>query len=819
MIVRGRFAIAGIALAKASTAFANDPLSPPGFDADTLKQLGISQHAAEYFNTAPRFLPGQSAVRLKVNGRDIGQVHARFDDSGALCATPELLQAAGLDIPNGASSAPCYDYRVAYPETKITLRPDDNTVEILAPTQALRTSVAPVMHTLSGGTAVLFNYDGLITRTSGNGYSSNYLQLMSEVGANVNDWIVRSKQSFSSSNGQTTWLHQDAYVQRTWASLRSTFQGGQIIPTGSLFSVGQLYGVQLVPEQALYPQLDSGPVISGIATSSSRIEVRQLHSLIYTTQVPAGPFQLHGLQLLNGTDDLSVNVIGTDGRRDAFIVPATSFTRADIGRAQGLSIAAGLYDDGTDSAHPPIVTATNGWSLGHRANVSVGFLASAPYQAVAANLNGLIGPAAQAMFQWTGAAASTTSGQRSIRVFGQQATLTLSAQPLKAINLSASGAWRSGSYRDLGSVVQRGDSVDAYSQQQYSASIGWSSNVAGNLSASYFTGRSSGSGTSSRAMLTWSRQFDRASLSVSASTGIGGNSAQRARAIYLTVSVPFERRSISTSLNLSGKSMQYGAAYSDQVSPTLSYTLGGSQSGTGGAGNINGSLSATPRYTQVSASASISQAGSRSLSFGLHGGIAAYRGGAVFSPYTIGDTFGIVQLNGVSGIKLNTPSGSVWSDFWGKAIVPSMPPYTTSEITIDTRSLPRNVDVQNGIQSVDLARGAVTQLNFPVRKTRRLLLSTTLPDGSPIPARRAVTDAAGHFVTISGDDGHIFLDDVPSTPLSLQLPDGKACHLDFTLTKAQNISRFYESVKAACRPYDPNSTPSPIAPPGAHEDR
>ncbi|KVQ47733.1 hypothetical protein WK03_11035 [Burkholderia cepacia] len=820
-MVQGRIAIAGAALAKASAVFANTHAPQSGFDADTLKQLGISQRAADYFNGAPKFMPGESDVQLKVNGHALGLVHARFDETGALCATPALLETAGLDTPAGAATAACYDYRVAYPETTITLRPDENAIDILVPTRALRARAEPAIHSISGGIAALFSYDGIISHSTSNGESSNDALVMSEIGANANDWIVRSRQAVSSSDGHATWTHQSAYVQRTWASLRSTFQGGQIAPASSLMSVGQLYGVQLTPEPALYPQPDSGAVVSGLATGPSRVEVRQLGAPIYVTQVPAGPFQLHGLRLLSGTADLDVTVIGADGRRDAFTVPASSFTNADIGTTQGLSIAVGRYEGSDDTAHPLIATATNGWPIGHRANLRAGILVSSRYQAGAFNLSGLIDSRTRFTFQWSGSASSSASAQTvRRRIFGHQATLSLSSQPWTSLSLSASASLRSRTYRELSDVVYHGDDIEAYSQLQYSMSAAWSSNTVGSFSATYVKSQTSASPASSRAMLTWSRQFGHTSVSVTASTGIGGSSEQRSRAIYLMMTMPFGRRSVSTTANLYGKQLQYGASYSEEVNPTLNYSLSGNQSAAGRDGTVSGTLSVTPRYTQVNTSANLSQNGNMALSFGMHGSAVAYRGGVVFSPYSVGDTFGIVKLDGESGIQLDTPAGPAWTDAWGRALIPTIQPYTTSTVTIDTHGLPRNINIQNGIQSINLARGAVTQLKFVVRKTRRLLLSATLPDGSPVPTGQPVTDAADHFVAVSGDDGHIFLDDVPSaTPLSLQMPDGKACRLDFTLTKAQNISRFYESVKAACRPYDPNSTPSPIAPPGAHEDR
>ncbi|MFP3335911.1 FimD/PapC N-terminal domain-containing protein, partial [Pseudomonas sp. SIMBA_064] len=76
--------------------------------------------AAAYFSKTSRFLPGVRRVRMKVNGADLGTMDVRFNDEGTLCFTPELLQRAGLKVPDGASEQACQDYRKAYPETDIT---------------------------------------------------------------------------------------------------------------------------------------------------------------------------------------------------------------------------------------------------------------------------------------------------------------------------------------------------------------------------------------------------------------------------------------------------------------------------------------------------------------------------------------------------------------------------------------------------------------------------------------------------------------------------------------------------------------------------
>src|SRR5260363_177649 len=58
------------------------------------------------------------------------------------------------------------------------------------------------------------------------------------------------------------------------------------------------YGHAIVPEYALDAQ-NTGAVVEGVASSPARVEVRQSGALIYSTLVPAGPFSLSALPLMN----------------------------------------------------------------------------------------------------------------------------------------------------------------------------------------------------------------------------------------------------------------------------------------------------------------------------------------------------------------------------------------------------------------------------------------------------------------------------------------------------------------------------------------
>lgn len=117
------------------------------------------------------------------------------------------------------------------------------------------------------------------------------------------------------------------------------------------------------------------------------------------------------------------------------------------------------------------------------------------------------------------------------------------------------------------------------------------------------------------------------------------------------------------------------------------------------------------------------------------GGVVLHGGGVTLSPYAVRDTFAVVALGDMGGIKLSTPSGPVWTDWQGQAVVPQVSAYGRSPVEVQTRSLPRNADINNGLTMISAGRGAVQRVEFGVTLTRRVLLTARTAQGSCCPWR------------------------------------------------------------------------------------
>ena len=66
------------------------------FNTDILASRGISTNLAHYFSDAQRYLPGQHAVQVKINGVEKGSLAIRVGEEGQLCIDDDFTRAAGL---------------------------------------------------------------------------------------------------------------------------------------------------------------------------------------------------------------------------------------------------------------------------------------------------------------------------------------------------------------------------------------------------------------------------------------------------------------------------------------------------------------------------------------------------------------------------------------------------------------------------------------------------------------------------------------------------------------------------------------------------
>ena len=767
--------------------------SPSGFDAQTLQQRGIDPQLASLLLSAPRYAAGQHTVNLRVNGQRRGRLAVNFDQQGNLCFDHALLDAANL-LPPGEVQG-CDDFLARYPQTLVEPDPATLTVSLVVPTDALRPVQQDISGYETGGFAGLLNYDlsGFYNRFGDD--ASRFGSANTEVGFNAGDWIVRSRQVQTWQDGLSRSTHLEAYAQRTFASHQAVLQAGQINLYNPVLSGAQITGVQVLTEHALQEQ-GQGALIQGIANSPAQVEVRQNGALIHSTVVPAGPFTLTDVRRLNTRSDVEVTVKESVGSERRFTVPAAML---GLGLpAPGYSVAAGRVRNVGDAKGEDPWVVSGGWTgaLHPQLTLGTGVLAASQYRSVGASLGWL--PWLDSQIQLS---TQVSNSQAQEKVSGVQTDLSWSQRLGEQWSISAANSWRSIGYRELEeSTYARDDNNrDSRYRDQQSLNLGWSHPRLGAFSAGVSRSANFAGDSSSRALASWGTSIGAVSLSASAEWQMGGDQ-QQDNAVYLNISVPLgESRRLRSWVRNSGGENRTGLGLTEQIDDQLSYRVSAEHDSSDHQVETTLGISALPRYSQLDLSYSRSDAERSSYQGGARGGVVLHGDGMTFSPYPVRDTFALVSVGDMSGIKLSTPSGPVWTDWQGQAVVPQVAAYGRSPVEVQTRSLPRNADINNGLAMISAGRGAVDRVEFGVGLTRRLLLTVSTDQGAPLPAGASVSSAEGEFITLVQEGSQVFLPNVlGQSTLWITTPQGSRCQLRYSLPEKADPSVYFETAPARC---------------------
>jgi outer membrane usher protein FimD/PapC len=773
------------------------------FDQEALRRRGLDPALAEYFRDSARFSPGQHWVSLLVNGRPQGRALADFDARGHLCFTRSLLEVAMVALPRTPPGLPgCIDLLAVHPQTHVTLMPDLAQVELVLPASALRAQVSSVNYQ-AGGSAGLFNYDLLGLSNESSGQSSRYLSAATEWGVNLDNTLLRSRQVLTSSNGRMNFQQQQIYAQRTQASRAATAQAGQINLLGSAFSGTAITGIQWFPEVALRPSAQRSTPIQGIANGPARVEVRQGGALIHDTLVPAGPFALTGLTRLNGRSDLQVTVIEEDGARRSFTVPlaALAVWQQD---APGLSAGLGrVRSFGKGQQTPLLATASQGWNIGPRSLLSGGLMVTdGGYQASALTFNTRLG--SETSFN-----ASSIVSSAAQDLLGGRVSLGLTTRPWPQLALSANWQGQSRGYREVSDGF-RTTSTDEFGRprQQLGLSLGWADQRWGNFTVGHSHTELHGGSGSQYLTSGWSHRWGALSLNVNGQRSVGGRRNDRVgeavtssndTSVVFSATLALGRhRSVRASLNQQGDRARLDTTYSDRHGQSMDYRLNASRDLATHEQRFTANLGWTGTASRNRLGYSRTDHG-QNYSGQISGGAAIHGGGVTFSPHQLGDTFGVAKVGDLSGVQLQTPDGVVRTDRSGHAVIARINAYQPTQISVQTASLPRTVDIDNGHRAVTAGRGSVQRLDFGVTAARRVMFRLTDSDGQPIAKGLTLLDEAGRYVTTVVNEGKVFVNDYQvDRALRIQLDATRFCSILADVPAQADPLAYYETIAATC---------------------
>jgi len=799
------------------------------FDPELLKERGLSPRVGEYFRHGARFQPGAQSAGFILNGVELGRKRASFSPVGALCFTPELVRALGLksvqdqvqDRPGMRADEPCPDYRDFSPRTVVVLRPNEGLVELTVPPE----DVMPLLRaqgTETGGAGGLFNYRGYAYQSRfGGGQTTNNYYLDTELGFNLDDWIVRARQIYTAGDSGGRWVSQSAYAQKTFAEQQQVLQAGRTSTINPLYGGIPITGAQWFPERGLR-RARSFP-INGVAGTRARVEVRQAGVLLVSTVVPPGPFTLTDYPLNNFGVDLQVRVIEETGSEQLITVPASSLLlAADHTQNAGLSVAAGqLWDQASVRRYRQVALASGsyGWSWGP-AGGSVGALLAENYASAGVAANWRLAPSASAYGQLL------TSHDARRGVNGTQASASLAWLASDTLALGASGNLRTRGFRSLqeSASLYQGPILGTGTRSQMGVTASWNLGSLGALSGgvtrqNYFNGDPGYVYSLAWGFTTWRRISVQVGVSHNTSRNyladplqpaLGSLNQRTGNFAYVNVNIPLDWGVTSTSYaRRSNNETRYGTGVDQRVNDMLSYRLNAERvSPAGGAATrteTSGSVTVVPRYTSLTLGVSDRQSAGSSYYGELSGSVLGTSEGVGMSPHQVGDTFGGVKTGDVVGLRVDTPQGPVWSGPGGFAAVPYLPAYQESRLETSFKTTDVDVDVDSPLHVLRTGRGAVVNVDMGARQVRRLLLTTVdaqgqlLPSGLPV-LRTVKGGGDGEYFSATAQGGRILVNRVvDGDAFYVELANGKRCTLQDMQTQPRTDGQLFESGTAVCK--------------------
>ncbi|MCG2594916.1 fimbria/pilus outer membrane usher protein [Ramlibacter sp. XY19] len=698
-------------------------------------------------------------VDVQLNGGPAGN-WVLLDRNGVLHATAEALDE--WRISNRPAAALQYRGQAWYPLAAIP----GFTVQLNSVEQTARINFAPLAFAatrlvqeksdrpaLTASIPSAFtNYDLSYTRSATRGTkASEDLGAVVELGTSGN-WGVLTNSMVGRNLTGSAEAGTPRMVRRLETTYSRDFPGrdltlriGDTATRPGMWGQAVYYGgIQLARNFGLRPGFITQPlpVLAGVSTAPSSVDLYINDSLRQTSKVPAGPFAIDNFPLLTGSGQARLVVRDVLGRETVIVQDFFSHSSlleeglsdwsAELGVVRknlGLKSAdysqgfgAGLYRLGlsktlTVETHAEAGTRTRG--------VGAGLVAALPLQ--------LLGQAAVAASDNINAGSGFT-WQSSLARTGPVHSFTLNVQ-------GNSPGYRQVGQDEILSIPYRRQIAASYNLQTRR----WGALGAGLAQVETALGRS---------ITTYNANY---------SIQLGGGAVLTAN--FVRVRDPQATgggTSFGVSLLLP---LSDGIVTSSNVNHKDGLTEGYVSASKGLTGDTGTSWRALAGYreqepfvegglylqsTRSLSSVDISQSRTRqTVRLGIQGGLV-FADGELFATRRVSDSFAVVEVPGYPDVGISA-YGSVVArtDARGRALVWRLLPYQVNDIRLDPTELPIAAEIDSiEQQAVPAARSAV-KIVFPVRSGRGALVKIEFDDGQPAPA--------GAQVEVAGDKEEFFV--------------------------------------------------------------
>lgn len=770
-------------------AYAREYFNPALLEVDTPNMKGTDLSSFENGSQAP----GTYRVDIVINGQLVDTKDVNFKSSEQAenklepCLSVAMLQSYGVKtslFPELEQDEGCANLS-AIPKASVKYLFGSHKLMLSIPQAALspkaRGYVAPELWD-EGIPAFLMNYsfsgDNTTVR-NGAGHDSNSEYASLQPGINLGAWRIRNYTTWNrDSNGQDKWDTVYTFAQRNIISLKSKLTLGDSSSPSDIFDSLPFRGAQLASDDDMLADSLKGyaPVVRGIAQTNAQVIIRQNGYIIYQSYVAPGAFEIKDMYPTGGAGDLIVTVKEADGRNNTFIVP---FASVPILQREGrfkYSITGGKYRSYDNQVEEKsLIQGTAIYGLPYGFTIYGGVQESSVYQSFAFGLGKNLGEIGAISTDVTQASSDPNNLQHTT---GQSWRIRYSKDFIgTGTNLSIAGyRYSTKGYYGMQEILDSYGDEDALTDRKRNrAELTVSQSMGeglGSLSISAVKENYWDNSTSTASYsvgynnswhgITYGVNYSYSKNSESDNT-YGSNDAEDEQTIALNISVPLSKFLSNTWANYNMNTSKHGnTTHSVGISGmalennALTWNMQEGY-GTDNVGNT-GSLNADYRGTYGKITGGYSyDTNTERMSMGVSGGILAHSGGIVIGQ-PLGETNALIDAAGAAGVSVNNQSG-VKTDFRGYTIMSNLSPYRKNDISLNTETLPDDVELELTSKTVIPTRGAVVRARYNASIGDRVLLTLTQRNGSFVPFGATVTIEGSENVHefIVGDSGQVYL--------------------------------------------------------------
>lgn len=758
------------------------------FNVDLLDAKNKDLVAAGVFQSPGFITPGRYSMKVSVNGAQFGERWVDFygakDNGSHFCLTADFAQDLNLTetslsrllasphhrLENGDL---CYDPD-ALAGVIIKAEINKDLVSIVIPRMYLNYATEnwdPPLRWDEGINGGLLDYNLNLQERRGSGGKSSNISGYGVAGINTGAWRWRADwqgRYQRSENGVATpqeWGIQRVYAYRALPALAAKLTLGEQQLGSALFDGFSYTGGGLQSDDNMLPPNLRGyaPEVVGIAQSNAKVVISQSGSVLYETQVPAGPFRIQDLSS-SIVGVLDVRVEEQDGAVQRFQVntanipylsrPGSMRYRVEAGKVSsqpremdGPAFASGEFSWGV----------SNGWSL------LGGALLSADYQALSLGMGRDLLQFGALSFDVTQSRAQLDAGDKR----GGSYRINYSKRFEQYDSQIAFAGYRFSdrdfmSMGDFMSAQQIGERYDGGAKEMYTITASKQFQpLALTAYVSYRHQSYWGQQDSDQLVLSTSRSFElwgARNVSVSLNVSRSEQGSVSDKSMFLSLSTPLGgNKYINYNASSNRGQISHSMGFSDQLSERSAYSLNASRDRTNE--SISGFYSYSGDAASMSANISHQTGVSTSVGASLSSGLTLTREGvAIHRVGSMGGTRVMVDTDGASGVPVHSGGPVTFTNGHGVAVVTGLSSYQRQRTSIDVNQLGEEVESMGSPIAIGtLTEGAIGYRHFDMLVGSKRMVILQHPDGALLPFASEVFNEKNSRLGMVGDDGMAYL--------------------------------------------------------------